>query len=260
MAYTPPDPGQGFPAAMLKVIDEATETGAWYYLAGRVNTSASYTWYGVNTYENAPIFKTNVLFPGGVNNFLNPNDRDAAITTPSAGTIAFIRQDNSGNVLNQLQYYTGATWVALTGSGSTTINETIINPVIQSAKEVSSISATAATGTINYDASSYGILYYTTAASSGFSLNFRWSSTATFNANIAIGQTMTLAFMVKMPATATTTFMSTFTVDGVAPTILWVGGVAPTAGTNGGTDLYTITLIKTADATFTALAQKVGTA
>jgi hypothetical protein len=47
----------------------------------------------------------------GINNYLNPTARDASITSPTAGSICVIRQDGSGNVINQLQVYSGSTWV-----------------------------------------------------------------------------------------------------------------------------------------------------
>jgi hypothetical protein len=48
----------------------------------------------------------------GINNYLNPTARDASITSPTAGSICVIRQDGSGNTINQLQFYSGSAWVA----------------------------------------------------------------------------------------------------------------------------------------------------
>ena len=44
------------------------------------------------------------------------------------------------------------------------------------------------------------------------------------------------------------------TIDGVSITPEWQGGAAPTAGNASSIDVYTYTIIKTGDATFTALA------
>jgi hypothetical protein len=49
----------------------------------------------------------------GINNYLNPAARDASITSPTAGSICVIRQDSSGNVINQLQYYSGSAWAGV---------------------------------------------------------------------------------------------------------------------------------------------------
>jgi hypothetical protein len=51
----------------------------------------------------------------GINNYLNPAARDASITSPVTGTIAFIRQDSSGNIVNELQFYNGSGWEAVLG-------------------------------------------------------------------------------------------------------------------------------------------------
>jgi hypothetical protein len=46
------------------------------------------------------------------------------------------------------------------------------------------------------------------------------------------------------------------TVDGAAATVDWFGGAAPSAGNANGIDVYTYTVIKTANATFTVLASQ----
>ena len=48
--------------------------------------------------------------------------------------------------------------------------------------------------------------------------------------------------------------MTAFNIDGSAPTIEWAGGSAPSAGQGSGTDVYSITILKTANATFKAYA------
>ena len=119
MAINPPDPGIAYPAAMLKLT--APNTGQWYYVAGRINTSASYTWYGVNTYSNQAVFNYTLGSPivssGGINNFLNPAQRTSSIPTPQAGAISFIRQNASGTTVNELDYYDGAAWQPVSTGG-----------------------------------------------------------------------------------------------------------------------------------------------
>lgn len=141
MAYVPPDEGTAFPAAMLKIDDPATETGNWYYIAGRINTSASYTWYGENTFENTVNFNTNLVTPAGVNSFLNPTQRSSQLPTPLVGSYSFLRQTDAGIEVNNFQYYDGASWldlpvssntVTLTGTQTLT-NKTLTSPVINTA-------------------------------------------------------------------------------------------------------------------------------
>lgn len=91
------------------------ETDTWYSLAGVANTVASYNWTGTNTFSNTVIFEDVVRTEGGVNNFQNPNARDAALTSPINGIVAFVRQDNSGSQINQIQYYYNGRWRNILG-------------------------------------------------------------------------------------------------------------------------------------------------
>jgi hypothetical protein len=65
---------------------------------------------------------------------------------------------------------------------------------------------------------------------------------------------MTVAFLVTNGATAY--YNSAVQVDGSSVTPKWQGGTAPTAGNASSVDVYSYTVIKTADATFTALASQ----
>lgn len=117
--------------------------------------------------------------------------------------------------------------------------------------EKCTISATAATGTIQYDAVTQAVLYYTSNASANWTLNIRGNSSTTLNTLMATGQSMTVVFLVT---NGTTAYRQTgFTIDGSAVTPRWLGGTAPSAGNASAIDCYTITIIKTGNAAFTAL-------
>ena len=64
-------------------------------------------------------------------------------------------------------------------SNPTITTGTASAPVLIAPEERTTISATAATGTINFDASTQGVLYYTTAATADWTLNVRGTSGAT---------------------------------------------------------------------------------
>ena len=85
----------------------------WYELSGKTDTSGTFEWAGLQTYLSAVTMLESLVAKKGINNYLNPAARDASITSPTAGSICVIRQDGSGNTINQLQYYTGSSWVAL---------------------------------------------------------------------------------------------------------------------------------------------------
>lgn len=144
----------------------------------------------------------------------------------------------------------------LTGT-QTLSNKTLPAPLVNNeklttAREAITISATAATGTINFDALTQAVLYYTTNASANWTVNFRGSAGTSLNTMMATGESLTVAFMVTQGATAY--FNSAVQVDGSAVTPKWQGGTAPTAGNASGIDVYTYTIIKTGNAAFTVLA------
>ena len=84
----------------------------WYELSGKTDTSGTFEWAGLQTYLSAVTMLESLVAKKGINNYLNPAARDASITSPTAGSICVIRQDGSGNTINQLQFYSGSAWVA----------------------------------------------------------------------------------------------------------------------------------------------------
>lgn len=120
--------------------------------------------------------------------------------------------------------------------------------------ETATVSATAATGTINYDATTQSVLYYTSNASANWTLNIRGSSGTSLNTLMAVNDVITIVHLVTQGSTAY--YNSAVQVDGSSVTPKWQGGTAPTTGNASGIDVYTYTVIKTASATFTVLASQ----
>ena len=114
------------------------------------------------------------------------------------------------------------------------------------------VSATAATGTINYDTNTQSVVYYTSAAVGDWTINFRASSGATLNSVIATGEAITLVHLVTL--TGAEYRNTVVQVDGSSITPEWQGGSAPTEGNINSIDSYAYTIIKTGDAAFTILA------
>lgn len=144
----------------------------------------------------------------------------------------------------------------ITGANVNTLSLGVVSGVVQTtlaaALEKVTISATAATGTINYDLSTQSVLYYTSNSTGNWTLNIRGDSGTSLNSLMATGQSMTLAFLATQGSTAY--YNSAVTIDGSSVTPKWFGGSAPSAGNANGIDVYTYTIIKTGSATFTALA------
>jgi len=120
--------------------------------------------------------------------------------------------------------------------------------------EVATVSATAATGTINYDVTTQSVLYYTSNASANWTVNFRASSGTSLNTAMSTGQSLTVAFLVTQGSTAY--YNNAVTIDGTSVTPKYQGGTAWSAGNASGIDAYVYTIIKTGSATFTVLASQ----
>lgn len=128
------------------------------------------------------------------------------------------------------------------------------SPVLPNLFETATVSATAATGTVNLDVVTQSVVYYTTNASANWTLNVRGDSTTTLNSIMSTGQSITVAFLVTQGATAF--YQSGFLVDGAAVPPKWQGGTAPTAGNASSVDVYVVVIFKTANATFAAFASQ----
>jgi hypothetical protein len=85
----------------------------WYELSGKTDTTGTFEWAGPHTHLSSVTILDHLVAKKGINNYLNPAARDASITSPVAGSICLIRQDSSGNTINQLQYYSGSEWLGV---------------------------------------------------------------------------------------------------------------------------------------------------
>lgn len=128
------------------------------------------------------------------------------------------------------------------------------SPVLPNLFEVATVSATAATGTINFDVMTQSVVYYTSNASANWTLNVRGNSTTSLNSIMSTGQSLTVAFLVTQGSTAY--YQSALQIDGSAVTPKWQGGTAPTSGNSSSVDVYVVVIVKTGSATFSAFASQ----
>ena len=190
---------------------------------------------------------------GSQYSFLPQNNNTGAVTInidtlgaksiTKFGTTALAANDLIAGSFAIVEY--DGTQFQLVNAGKTTFNYIF---------ETTTVSATASTGTINYDVLTQPVLYYTTAATANWTMNFRGSATASLNSLMSIGQTVSVTFLSTQGATAY--YNSAVQVDGASVTPKWQGGTAPTIGNASGIDTYTYAIIKTANATFTVLASQ----
>lgn len=133
-----------------------------------------------------------------------------------------------------------------------TVNTPTLN--LANVGEVTTVSATAATGTINLDVITQSVLIYTTNASGNWTINIRGNSTTSLNSFLATGQSVSVAFFAAQGATPY--YNSAVTIDGTSVTPLWQGGAAPTSGNASGTDVYSYSITKTGASTYIVLASQ----
>jgi hypothetical protein len=147
---------------------------------------------------------------------------------------------------------------------SSNVNGTLTNPSISTGtanatvlitpEERTTVSATAANTTVNFDADTQGVLYYTSNATANWTINLRGSGSTTLNSKLAVGDSLTCSFLVTNGSTAY--YTTAVNVDGTTSgvTTKWSGGTAPASGNASSIDAYSFTVVKTASATYTVFA------
>jgi hypothetical protein len=262
------------------VLDAAGRTPAEVWLDGGVLYKfvlKSSTYVQIGTYDSIPAINdttniSNLITVAGTNaltglatptltgyaagaqySFIAQNSNTAAVTI-DIDTLGVKSITKYGTTpLNVGDIVAGAmTLIEYDGTQFQLLN--VANNTFKYIVEPTTVSATASTGTINYDIGTQSIVYYTTAATANWTMNFRASSSASLNSIMAIGQTITVTFMATQGATAY--YNNAVQIDGSAVTPKWQSGITPNAGNANSVDTYTYAIIKTANATFTVLASQ----
>jgi len=159
-----------------------------------------------------------------------------ASTATTAGTVTTAAQPNITSV---------GTLAALSVSGTTAIS-TIL--------EKATVNAAAVPSNLNFDALTSAVLYYTIDATTSWTINFRGNLSTSLNTTMSTGQSITLALLAKQGSTPY--YPTDFSIDGTTVSPLWQNGTPVTAGNANGVDIYTFTIIKTANNTFTTFASQ----
>lgn len=162
--------------------------------------------------------------------------------------------------LDAMQSATNLMYLNFNGStiSSTNVSEDIIlsgRQLLGTWKERITVSAIAASATVDYNVQTQQILYYTSDAATDWTINITAStdSSATLNSIMSTNQAITLRHYVTVGSSEfrNTVVQIDNTVNGV--TTLWKGGAPSVGGTNG-VDVYTYKVLKTADEVFTVFA------
>ena len=172
-----------------------------------------------------------------------------AFVQSKVGTLGTMASQNASAVAITGGAIDGTTVGATTPSTGTftTLNATSV-PTLG---EKTTVVASPATGTINYDVITQSVLYYTSNSTANWTINIRGNGATTLNTLMAVGETRTITFLSPQNAGY---YANTIQIDGSTVTPYWQGGSAPTIGASSGIDVYTFAIIKTASATYTVLA------
>ena len=144
----------------------------------------------------------------------------------------------------------------LTVTGSATANTGSFTSLltVPEINERATITGTGAGANVNFDTLTQTVLYFSTASTANSTVNIRGSSGTTLNSLMSTGQSTCVALF--LTNTSTAYYPSVIRVDGVTVTPLWQGGIAPTGGNTNSVDVYSINVIKVADATFAVFASQ----
>jgi len=252
--------------AMFVYNDGTNVNSATNYLAGAASSGANSditSLSGLTTPLSVPQGGTGSASLTGV---LKGNGT-SAYTAATAGTdylappsgTAILKANSGGALANATagtDYVAPAAATTFTATQTFTGSTSVLAAVFQDAAEVTTVSATAATGTIDYDLSTQAVLYYTSNASANWTVNFRMSSGTSLNTAMSTGQSVTVAFLVAQGGTAY--YNSSVQIDGTTSGVStkWQGGTAPTSGNTSSIDVYQYTIVKTASATYTVFASQ----
>ena len=200
--------------------------------------------------------------PGGL---ISTGDSDNTLLIQTGDTTAItVNGSQQVSLTNPLGISSGGTGAStLAGAGIATLsgnntfsgtNSFTTYNSIDALLELCTITGAAPASTTNFDVITQAVQYYTSNAANNWTLNIRGNSGTTLNSIMATGQSVTIALITTQGSTPY--YATALQVDGSSVTPRYQGGTAWTSGNASGLDVYSYTIIKTANATFTALASQ----
>jgi hypothetical protein len=124
---------------------------------------------------------------------------------------------------------------------------------IKSLVETATITGSAPASTTQFDWATQAVQYYTSNATTNFTLNIRGNGSTALNTIMQTGQSASIALLVTNGATPY--YPSAINIDGTASgvTVKYINGNSISSGNANSIDIYSITVIKTGSAAYTVL-------
>jgi len=200
-------------------------------------------------YFGQSVFNQDVYFYGNIYGL------EQAVAATGIGSTSLISKNNSKVEVNSNQSVvvtTNSVGIVTFTQNNIGIANTVTlerTGIVQQLFENVNVSSTALTGTINLDILSGTLFYYTADASANWTFNIRGNSSTSLNSILPVGKSVTITVLSTQGGTARDA--SGFTIDGSSVSPKWQGGTAPSTGFTSSINVYTYSIVKTADATFT---------
>ena len=138
-------------------------------------------------------------------------------------------------------------------SGNLTFAGTLTGGTIALLFEKANLVASSPPAITDIDLLTSTIQYWTSNATTNFTANIRGDANTPLNNILGVGQSSTVALIIPQ---ATAYFANVIRIDNTTITPVWQGGTTVTAGNANSIDLYTFTIIKTANAIFRVFASQ----
>ena len=196
---------------------------------------------------------------GNIRIFSDPSNE--AISIVSAGAVSI----SHANAVKLATTATGATITGglsvgavtatgvVTGAGLTCTGYADFTGLLS---EACTVTAGKLSDNTNLNVENGNVFLFTTQETTTCTPNLRWNGSTTLNSKVNVGDMIAITVITTAAAGG---YSAQLTIDGAAVTENWVGGSAPSAGGSSGKDIYSYTIVKTADATFTIIGNLVKT-
>ena len=178
----------------------------------------------------------------------------SAVTVDSSGlTVVGVVTATSfaGNITGNVTGNTSGTAGGLTGTPS--ISVTNLNTEGQ-LKEKVNVTSGKLSDNLDINIDNGNVHLFTTQETTTSTPNI--VSTAGINTDMSVGDAISVTIVTTAAAGG---YSAQLTIDGAAVTENWIGGDAPSEGGSSGVDIYSYTIMKTASATYTVVANKAQT-